>query len=375
MKVAYLSIHPAPYRDPVLAAVHRRGNLELHVFTMFAGDVGHPYQRVVLNEYSNTSLGKGYKLKVPWNSWLHPAILPALWRGGFDVIVVPGYNHATSVLAMLFCWVTNTPLVFSCDAIDFGDQSHRREVLLRFILKRSAAALVPGAESRTYLKRLGFSDKRVFEGTYCLDCAVLSEVAAVQRTRRDSIRASLGISPTGFAFLFAGRMIPQRGLKYLMQAFGQISTEHSNTFLLLVGTGPDRSDIVACSRSIPGVLVLDPLPIEEVAAYYAAADAYVLPSIRETYSLGLAHAAIASLPIITTDKVGAAADYVRVGVTGLIVPAGNVEALACAMGQLATDRAQCVAMGRTAHDVAMTRTTQWAAEEFECAAFAAARSQ
>ena len=244
-------------------------------------------------------------------------------------------------------------------------------MLTRIILKKSAAVWVPGAASREYFTSLGFRGDLLFEGSYCLDAVRLGQLAARDRARRDSMRAYLEVPEAGFVFLFAGRMIPERGLEYLVRAFARVVDEQPDAYMLLVGDGPLRPQVVASCRDIPRVRVLDPLPLEQVTGYYAASDCYVLPSIKETYSLALAHGAISGLPLITTDKVGAAADYVRSAESGRVVAAGDSVALEGAMRELICDRAGAHAMGRAAQEVAMRRTVEWAADQFEQAAFAA----
>ena len=369
MKVAVLSIHPAPYRDPVFAAVHRRKNVELHVFTMFDTDRGHPYRGDVVAGYPHTPLGWGWRL-LP-HSYVHPGIVAALRRGGFDAVVVPGYNHGTSVLATLFCCMTGTPLIYSADTTSFVARPGWRTVLTRIILKKCGAVWVPGAASREYFSSLGFRSDLLFEGAYCLDAVRLAQVAARERACRDSIRAYLEVPEAGFVFLFAGRMIPERGLDYLVRAFARLVGQQPDAYMLLVGDGPLRPQVVANCRDLPRVRILDPVAFEQLAGYYAAADCYVLPCIREPYSLALAQAAISGLPLITTDKVGAAADYVRSAASGRVVGAGDSVALEGAMTELICDRPGAQAMGRAAQEVAMRRTVEWAADQFEQAAFAA----
>lgn len=371
LKVAALSINPAPYRDPVFAEVHRRGNIELHVLTMFAAEADHPYRREAAPEYLNTPLGKGFKLLR--HSWLHPGIVPALRRGMFDAIIVPGYSHATAVLAMLFCWATATPLIFSCDSVDFGEGSRRRARLLRLILRHAAAAWVPGAQSRSYLRQLGFAADRIFEGAYCLDCERLIHFFQAREPARDALRESLRIDNAGFMFLFVGRMIAPRGLTHLVRAFADLSALEKDAFLVLVGDGPVRDDVARLAQSLRlnRFRIIAPTDFDTLRNYYLAADAYVMPALREPYSLALAQAAIFGLPVVTTANVGAVADYVPNAETGTIVPAGDSVALKDAMLKLVRNRSLAQTVGRAGQQLARSRTVDWGADQLERAALRA----
>jgi glycosyltransferase involved in cell wall biosynthesis len=363
MKVGILSYHRAPYRDPVFTEVQRRGNIDLRVLTMFATDANHPYRHESEGGYPNTPLKKGYKMLGV--SWLHPGIVPALLHGKFDVVVVSGYYNVTSILAMLLCWVKGTPFIYSGDTIKSVNYQPRMK-LLSAILKQAAAAWVPGAASRALLEKCGMAANYIYEGAYCLDFTYLRGVLDQRRSTRTALRRSLSISDEDFVFLFVGRMIPARGLKYLINAFAKVCDSEAHTFLVLVGNGPVRDEMerLAHLQGLSRVRVVAPMDFDKLCDYYAAADAYVMPAVAEPYSLALAEAAIAGLPIITTDAVGAAADYVRPE-TGFVVPTGDIVALCNAMCALVRDKSMAHTMGSLGRNLASRRSVEWAATQLE----------
>ena len=374
-RVGVISIHPAPYRDPTFALVHQRGVVNLQVLTMFEHDAGHPYWNLGEPPYPNIFLGRGYCIRE--NICWHPRILSLLRKNKFDAIVVPGYNHITSQLAILCCIASRTPLIFNSDGVLFTPNSTvrrpSRDRLVRLVLKYSAAVWVPGKASRDYMRYYDVPSERIFEGSYCLDTERLTVLVVEARKTRLDTRARLGLNANSFLILFAGRMVPERGLRFLAEAFSRVSRSRKSISLLLIGKGTERHWLEEFfgERNLSNVQFRDPIPIEQITQYYTAADAYVLPSVNETYSLALAHAAVSSLPMITTDRVGAAADYVLDGETGYIVPAGDARALANAIAQLSSNVSLARRMGERAYQVSLRRTTQWAAEQLEAAVYTA----
>ncbi len=107
----------------------------------------------------------------------------------------------------------------------------------------------------------------------------------------------------------------------------------------------------ACTAQ-PGVIALGSLDPPQLRNLYAAADVLVVPSIptadfREPWGLVVNEAMNQRTPIIATDAVGAAAGgLVRDRVTGLVVPAGDVPALATALCELHADSGAGLAPGR-----------------------------
>ena len=82
---------------------------------------------------------------------------------------------------------------------------------------------------------------------------------------------------------------------------------------------------------------------------YHWADVFVMPSVSDTFGLVVLEALAAGLPVITTPNTGAA-DAVRPGVDGFIVPVGAPEAIAEALGQLAGDEGRLRQMSKNALD-------------------------
>ena len=79
-------------------------------------------------------------------------------------------------------------------------------------------------------------------------------------------------------------------------------------------------------------------------AHLAAADIFVLPSRSEGFSNAIVEAMAASLPVVATD-VGGNAEAVEDGVTGLVVPPEDADALSGAIARLLADPSQARAMG------------------------------
>jgi glycosyltransferase involved in cell wall biosynthesis len=145
------------------------------------------------------------------------------------------------------------------------------------------------------------------------------------------------------------RMLRSKGLRDAVRAVRRLCDEGMAVGLLLVGpTDPDNRDSLgehdlAGLAAAPGIRWLGRLA--DVREVWARAAIAVLPS---TYGEGvpkaLIEAAACARPIVATDMPGCR-EIVRDGVTGLLVPPGDVAALAAALARLAADPAQRRAMG------------------------------
>jgi glycosyltransferase involved in cell wall biosynthesis len=117
--------------------------------------------------------------------------------------------------------------------------------------------------------------------------------------------------------------------------------------LLIAGDGPERKPLEKQARTLglDRVRFLGSLPTNKLPELYAAADIFVLPSDHEPWGAVTCEAAACRLPLVLSDRVGAAPDVLEDGVSGHLFPAGDEEALAGALERLLEDPAKRRRMG------------------------------
>ena len=152
--------------------------------------------------------------------------------------------------------------------------------------------------------------------------------AALDLPPRDELRRRLGLD--GLVLVFAGRLTAQKALEV---AFAAVERCDGVT-LLVAGDGPERERLERLAG--PRVRFLGPVSRHEALELFAAADATVLSSSWENFPHTVVEALAAGTPVVATD-VGGVGEVVRDGENGLLVPAGDVDALATAMRRLAGD--------------------------------------
>ena len=177
-------------------------------------------------------------------------------------------------------------------------------------------------------------------------------------------------SAAGARFLFVGRARPEKGLAVLADAWRAAELAPERAALVLAGVDPSLAAIAPDGprrQGDVGMLGLGAVDPVELRNVYAACDVLVLPSIatrtfREPWGLVVNEAMNRGMPVIVSDAVGAAAGgLVRDDVNGLIVEAGDSDALAHAIVRLADDpelRARLGAQG--ARNVSAYTYDAWA---------------
>jgi glycosyltransferase involved in cell wall biosynthesis len=145
----------------------------------------------------------------------------------------------------------------------------------------------------------------------------------------DQFRRKFGLDRQRRYLLYSGRLVPQKRVDLLIDAFAALASQRPEWDLLIVGDGAERD---ALQRRVPEtlrprVVWTGFLDGQEPALAFHAADVLVLPSDYEPWALVVQEAMAASLPVVASDVVGAAHELITDGVSGRIFPAGNGESL------------------------------------------------
>jgi glycosyltransferase involved in cell wall biosynthesis len=168
-------------------------------------------------------------------------------------------------------------------------------------------------------------------------CSVLPNPApeVPELPSRDELRA--GLELTGPTLAFAGRLGPQKALEVALEAVARVP----DVTLAVAGEGPDREALERRARELGldgRARFLGPVSREEVLRLFRAADASVLSSAWENLPHTVLEALAVGSTVIAT-AVGGVPEVVRDGENGLLVPAGDPEALASAIERFFADDA------------------------------------
>jgi glycosyltransferase involved in cell wall biosynthesis len=359
LRVAVLSELPTPYRWPLFERVAAEPGLDLSVFfyarneadrgwTVPVDDAGGPGRpRVEFLPGRSIRVRGRRSLFFHWN----PTILRRLRKGAFDVVVVPGWSMPTSVAAATACRVRGVPYVI------FSETHARtprpawlratKRVALRPIVAGASAWLATGTLSEEFFVKHGADRARIFRFANTPDVDALRRAVDDARTRRADVRAALGVPADEPMALFVARLIGAKDPATLLAAQAVLEARGGAPWLVLVGDGDEAKTLRAFveTRRLSRVRFAGTREPTELPAIYAAADVFVLPSRHEPWGVVVNEAMAAGLPVVLTDRVGAAADLLVDGVNGRVVPAGDAERLAAALGEIAGDAGLRARMG------------------------------
>jgi rhamnosyl/mannosyltransferase len=239
---------------------------------------------------------------------------------------------------MIVLFAPRTPLIVTHHADIEGRGLPKRMTipLYHFLLGRTRRVLVNSLKNaqvstdlRGDMSRVAAVPHGIDETVYVIDEPDLKQVIEQKRRRfGDSIVVG-----------FIGRLVWYKGLSELLRAASRLA----NVSLLLIGDGPLRGALQEEARALvmsDRVDFVGTVSHDEKLRCLHMMDMFVLPSthITEAFGISQIEAQICSLPLVSTSLPTGVSDINVDGVTGLVVPPGDVEALAGALETLAKSR-------------------------------------
>jgi D-inositol-3-phosphate glycosyltransferase len=181
---------------------------------------------------------------------------------------------------------------------------------------------------------------------------------AARAARRRALRAELGLPVDGGLVLFAGRVQPLKAPDLLVRALGELADRGGPVPTLVVLGGPsgrptavrELEALAYQAGVVDRVVTRPPVPREELARYYRAADLVAVPSHNESFGLVAAEAQASGTPVVAA-AVGGLRSVVEDGVSGVLVPDHDPSTWARALGDLLADDARRDALGLGARRV------------------------
>jgi len=164
------------------------------------------------------------------------------------------------------------------------------------------------------------------------------------------VRTKLGIDPNDFVFIFAGRLVVDKGIIELINSFVKLNTINKNTHIVLIGWLPDKNtpDLTEKIKVINSHSNIHYLGLQkDIRPYLQSANALVLPTYREGFGMVLVEAGALGIPCIATNVTGCN-EIIIDRKNGELIPPRNEQALFEKMKDWAENREKLLFMAKNA---------------------------
>jgi glycosyltransferase involved in cell wall biosynthesis len=372
VKVAYLVSHPIQYQAPMLR--YLAACPEIDLTTLFISDFS-------TREYADAGFGARVQWDVPLLGGYKHVFLPSvggrgqvssfrpfvyglarhLKAGRFDALWLHGYAHPANLRALILARQLGMKVLVRAEtharcALGSGWKRRAKEAMVRRLFRMVDAFLAVGALNREYYRSFCVPEERTFLMPYAVDNAFFqSAVSAARRERTELIR-EVGLNPSRPVILYASRLVGRKRADDLIAAYAALSPDgrrEPDPYLILVGEGEERASLEQMARSYGwnSIKFVGFKNQTELPRYFDLCDLFVLVSEREAWGLVVNEVMNAGKPVVLSSDVGAAADLVREGRNGFVVPVHDRPALASRLAVLTSSRLAMEEMGMRSRQI------------------------
>ena len=281
-------------------------------------------------------------------------VLRALRDASPELVVVSGWSTFASQATVAWCRRHGVPYVLLVESNERdarpGWRRAVKNAVVPTVVGGAAETLVVGSLARDSMRARGVPDDRISVVANTVDVGRFGREADELVSRRHALRAEAGVAAEDVTVLSVARLAPEKGLDTLVRAVA--SAGDPRLVLLLAGSGPEREHLASLAAELGVRFVLLPdIPWERIVERYALADVFALLSRHEPWGVVVNEAAACGLPLVLSDRVGAAFDLLEDGRNGRLVPVDDAGAAGAALRELAADPTLRRAMGAASREI------------------------
>jgi glycosyltransferase involved in cell wall biosynthesis len=284
----------------------------------------------------------------------------ANWREEFfglkpDAVIVSGYGWRTHREIIAECARRGIPVGMWSDSNLRSQRGrgfkarlrrHMKKTWLGKLMRQVDIQLTANRMGVAYWRYFGVPRERIVISPCYSDYARIEAACANRETARPQVLGRIGLKPEDRMLFSAARLVSAKGLDLMIAAFLKAGMADKGFKYVIAGTGDLEAELKAMAgdavgRSIRFIGFQQP---SDNLSLMAQAEMSVLPSRYEPHGIVVAESMAAGTPLLSSDVVGAAPDFLEPGVTGLYFRSGDADDLAKKLRWIADHPADVEAM-------------------------------
>lgn len=236
-----------------------------------------------------------------------------------EIIIAEGFFQFTP-LTLLYAFIHRIPLIIAYERTKHTERNcpFYRRWYRRFINLFVSGYVVNGSLTKEYLISQGVKSEVIFTGAMCADSAELSKkVLSINDTELISYKEEIlkTKEDKGFTYIFVGRIIPLKGIKYLLKAWEKHIIDFPHDKLCIVGDGELLNDFKK-EFSHSSIIFTGAIDYSQIHKYYAVADVFIIPTLEDNWSLVVPEAMACGLPVACSIYNGCHPELVKKDING-----------------------------------------------------------
>ena len=358
-KVVFVDNIPTPYRVCLYNAIKAAAPFEICV--VYLSKKGNEKLWVIDNEVMAFRHCFGRSVQVFVRSLdvrfqFTFGILRTLLLEKPSVVVVGGYEQLGYWTALLYCKLTNTPLVLWAGTTEMSSRSRSWPVsrLRKWYISACGGFIAYGSKAAEFLIARGARKERIVLGFNTTDLSRIRRRSKDLSESRELLAEREGLSKP--ILTFVGRLTHLKGLALVLEALARIKDDHSFS-LIVVGDGHERAVLEDQCKRLQleqRVRFVGYRQASEVIYYLSLGDIFVFPTLQEVWGLVVNEALACGEYVISSIYAGSTYDLVIGPHMGVAVDPLNSRELESAIAQ-AISNIDWIQKGREARSLEVQR--------------------
>lgn len=246
--------------------------------------------------------------------------LAIIKREKIDILHCQGF--LSSFLGFCLAKLTGIPYVTTVQRLET-----KSNPLKNFIYRNASVCIAASRAISDNFKAVGVKNVEIIPNGI--------DLARFKDLNRDDARKSLGLN-NEFVIMTVARLEKVKGINYLIRAMAAEDLRKINYKLLIIGEGSEGKVLRELVKGLnlgERVAFLGEVSNDKIPGYLAAADCFVLPSLKEGFGIVVLEAQAAGLPVVAS-RVGGILDLIEDGKTGLLVASADAGQVAAAINRV-----------------------------------------
>lgn len=242
-----------------------------------------------------------------------PGLIKEIRKSLPDIMITDGFFQWT--YASL--WLRFTRKIPHVMCYEGTSHTERNSGLIRRIYRKAASRLIDhivcnGVLCSDYVEELGYPQIRLSKGNMAADTRVLNQLTTnMLELEKLELKNELGLNQ--YLFIFIGRLVPLKGVDFLIKAWLKEFGGSSDVSLLIVGDGTEKVKLFEISQhqTLRNIRFTGNVDYDLIYKYYAIANLFIIPTLQDNWSLVVPEAMSCGLPIICSKYNGCWPELVK----------------------------------------------------------------
>lgn len=260
--------------------------------------------------------------------------------------IVHGNTPKGSLLSMIAAWITRVPIrIYMCHGLRYQGCGGLKRKVLMFMERISCRCATEIICVSHGIKEVLIEDRItnkepivIWNGS--VQGIDMGKFNPDNITDKQGLKGKYGIEDDDFVLTFVGRIVKDKGINELVEAFEYLSLKYSDIKLLLIGWNEDKGNPV--SDKTKEIIdnnknIIATGPQSNIVPFLSITDLFVFPSYREGFGLSLMEAGAMNVPSIASNIPGCN-EVIIDGLTGLLIEPRSTSAIIESIEKLYNDR-------------------------------------